>query len=116
MSLRLAQDERLERHTLPQSTLHTPLFAGVEASVLGFEVVALVLVANLSQLRLAPVVVASLAVAALHALLALATRRDRRLSLVFSRSFRYPRFALPWATLATSRRVPERTFPRRLLA
>jgi len=107
--------DRLDRHPLPQSTLRAPLFAGVEAAVLGFEIGLLALVVNATQLRLLPCLVAGATVVALHLLLALATRTDRRLSLVFSRSARYPRHARPWPTLATLSRRAEPTFPKRLL-
>lgn len=107
--------DRLERHPLPQSTLKAPLFAGVEAPVLGFEIGALAVIVNATQLRVMPVLVAALAVAAVHVLLSLATRADRRLALVFSRSGRYPRHARPWPTLGSVPRRAESTFPRRLL-
>jgi hypothetical protein len=108
--------DRLARHPLPQSTLKAPLFAGVEAQVLGFEVAALAVVANATQLRLLPSLAAAVTAAGVHVLLALATRADRRLALVFSRSGRYPRHARPWPTLVTRARRAEASFPRRLLA
>jgi hypothetical protein len=108
--------ERLERHPLPQSTLSTPLFLGVEAPVLAFEVIMLVAVLNVAGLRLVPVVLVSAALAALHVALAAATRRDRRLSLVFARSLRYPRHAHAHALRLTFTSPAEPSFPRRLLA
>jgi hypothetical protein len=108
--------DRLARHPLQQSTLKAPLFAGVEAQVLGFEVALLAIAANATQLRLLPTLVTVPVIAGGHVLLALATRADRRLALVFSRSGRYPRHARPWPTLATRARRAEPTFPRRLLA
>jgi len=110
-----ADSERLERHPLPQSTLHSPLFAGVEPAVVGFEGVVFLLVVNLSQLALGPLVVTGLALAALHLVLALATGRDRRLTLVFARSNRYPGHARPWPTLHSRPGHAEPTFPRRVL-
>lgn len=106
---------RLEAHALPQATLHAPLFAGVEAPILGFEAGVLLVVANLSQLRLVPLLVTVAIFLPLHLGLAAASRADRRLSLVFARSLRYPRQARPTPTLATRRREPEPTFPRKLL-
>jgi type IV secretory pathway VirB3-like protein len=114
-SLRTDASPGLEAHPLPQATLHAPLFAGVEAPILGFEVGVLLVVSNLSQMRLVPVLVAVAIFLPLHLGLAAATRADRRLSLVFTRSLRYPRQARPTPTLATRRREPEPTFPRKLL-
>jgi len=110
-----ADSERLKRHPLPQSTLHSPLFAGVEPAVVGFEVVVFVLVANVSQLALLPLALTGLALGTLHLVLALATARDRRLTLVFARSIRHPRLARPWPTLASRPAQAEPTFPRRVL-
>lgn len=112
-----AREERqgLERHPLPQATLHTPLFAGVEAPVVGFEVGLLVVLVHATGQRLVPLLVAAGAVAAVHVALALATRKDRRLALVFSRSLRYPRYARPAATRRGSTVAAEPTFPRKPL-
>lgn len=110
-----ASFERLERHPLPQSTLHTPLFAGVEPPIVGFELVVVVGVVNLTQLALVPLLVTGAILAVLHALLAAATARDRRLNLVFARSVRHPRSARPWPTRTTAPRTPEPSFPRRPL-
>ncbi len=109
-------DERLPAHPLPQSMLASPLFLGVEPPVLAFEVVALMGIVHLSGMRWLVVLVAALPLVAVHLALAAATRKDRRLSLTFSRSTRWPRYARPWATLATSPRRAEPTFPRRLLS
>lgn len=112
-----SRDERLARHPLPQSSLHTPLFAGVEPPIVGFEVVVLVVVVNLTQLAWLPLAITAGGLAVLHVLLAAATRRDRRLTMVAARALRYPRYARPGATRATRRRTgAEPTFPRKLLS
>jgi hypothetical protein len=108
-------NESLARHPLPQSTLFTPRFLGVEAPILAAEIGVLVVVANLSQLRILACLVALAAVGALHSMLAAATRKDRRLSLVFARSVRYPRYARPVAEQRSPRRAAEPTFPKRVL-
>lgn len=108
--------DRLERHRLPQSTLHTPLFAGVEPAVVGFEVVVFVLVVNLSQLRLLPLTLTGVFLAVIHIALALATSKDRRLTSLIGRSVRYPRYCRPWPTQRTRSGVPEPTFPARRLS
>lgn len=110
-----APPEELARHPLPQATLSVPLFLGVEAAVVGFEVIVLAFGLNLTGLALAPSSLLVVIVAGVHSLLALATRRDRRITMVFGRSFAYGRLLVPWPTLATVRRVAEPTFPRRLL-
>jgi type IV secretory pathway TrbD component len=107
--------ERLAKHPLPQSTLHAPLFAGVEAPVLAFEVMALLVVVHATGQRWLVVGMVGAVLLAVHWTLAAATKKDRRLSLVFSRSLRVPRFAGPWATPASSPRPAEPSFPRRLL-
>ena len=109
-------DARLERHPLPGSMLSSPLFAGVEAPVLAFEVVVLVLVIHATGRRLLPIVLTALALFGLHVLLALATKKDRRLALVFSRSFAYPKAAIPSPTFSTRERRAEPSFPRKALA
>ena len=108
--------EALARHPLPQSALHVPLFLGVEAPVLGFEVLVLALGLNLTGLTLVPSALLVALVAGLHTLLGIATRRDRRIAMVFGRSLVYGRELLPWPTLATPRHRSEPTFPRRLLS
>ena len=108
--------ERLARHPLPQSTLFVPLFAGVEAPVLGFEVMALVVAVHATGVRWVAIGLLTLGLLVVHLALAAATRKDRRLSLVFSRAVRYPRYARPWATSRTASRLAEASFPRRLLA
>jgi type IV secretory pathway TrbD component len=108
-------EDALARHRLPQSTLFTPRFLGVEAPILAAEIGVLVVVANLSQLRLLTCLVALVAVGALHSMLAAATRKDRRLSLVFARSVRYPRYTRPVAEQRSRRRPAEPTFPKRVL-
>lgn len=113
--MRLAPDA-LERHPLPQSTLHVPLFAGVEAPILGFEVVALAVAIHVVGFRWAPLILIFGALAGLHTLLAASTAKDHRLSMVFARSLRYPAYARPWATETTLPRAIEPTLPRRLLA
>lgn len=111
-----AASERLARHRLPQSTLFVPLFAGVEAPILGFEVMALLVAVHATGLRWLAIGLIAVALLAVHVALAAATRRDRRLTLVFSRSMRHPRYARPWPTRSTTTRQSEPTFPRRLLA
>jgi hypothetical protein len=95
--------------------LFVPLFAGVEAPILGFEVMALLVAVHATGLRWTAIGLVAGALFAVHLALAAATRRDRRLTLVFSRSVRYPRYARPWPTLRTASRPAEPTFPRRLL-
>lgn len=107
--------DRLERHPLPQSTLHVALFAGVEPPVLAFEAVLLGLAVHVSGLRWLVIALVAGALAVVHVTLAAATKRDRRLTLVLARSFRYPRYARPWATLGTAPVAAEPTLPRRLL-
>ncbi|HEX4956387.1 MAG TPA: hypothetical protein VF017_23625 [Thermoanaerobaculia bacterium] len=109
-------DERLPAHPLPQSMLASPLFLGVEAPVLAFEGVALLGLVHLFGTSWLMVGLAASPLVAVHLALAAATRQDRRLSLTFSRSTRWPRYARPWATLATTPRRAEPTFPRRLLS
>ena len=109
-------DARLERHPLPGSMLTSPLFAGVEAPVVGFEVVVLMLVVHATSRRFLPILLAAIALAVLHVLLAAATKKDRRLALVFSRSFAYPKAAIPAPTFATRERHAEPTLPRKALA
>ncbi len=122
-----AAPEGLARHPLPQSTLHVPLFAGVEAPILGFEVVAVAVFVHLVGLRWLPLAMFGAGLAAAHLGLARATAKDRRLAMVFARSVRYPAYARPWAVLDLNGRHLERrnsgqtassdpTFPRRLLA
>ena len=107
--------DRLERHPLPQSTLSVALFAGVEPPVLAFEVVLLGIVVHASSMRWLVVGFVALLLAVVHVAFARATKRDRRLMLVLARSFRYPRYARPWATFGTTLTEPEPTLPRRLL-
>lgn len=109
------EHQGLERHPLPQATLHAPLFAGVEAPVVGFEAGLLVVLVHAIGLRLVPLLVAAGAVAVAHVSLALATRKDRRLALVFSRSLRYPRYARSAATRRCPAAAAEPTFPRKPL-
>ncbi len=110
-----ASSERLARHPLPQSMLFVPLFAGVEAQILGFEVVALLVAVHATGLKWLAIALVGAVLVSVHLALAAATRRDRRLTLVFSRSLRYPRYARPWPTERTASRAAEPTFPRRLL-
>lgn len=84
--------------------------------MLGFEVVVLMLVVHATGRRFLPIVLTALALAALHVLLAMATKQDRRLALVFSRSFAYPKVAIPAPTFATRDRRAEPSFPRKALA
>jgi hypothetical protein len=114
--VRATSPETLAQHPLPQSTLHVPLFAGVEAPVLGFEVVALAVAAHVVGLLWAPLMLIFGVLAGFHVLLATSTAKDRRLSMVFARSLRYPAYARPWATETTFPRTLEPTLPRRLLA
>ncbi len=107
--------ERLERHPLPQSMLFTPRFLGVEAPILGAELAILVIVANATQLRMVTCLFTLVALAVLHTALAAATRTDRRLTLVFARSARYPRYLRPSAPWRSRQVAIESTFPRRLL-
>ncbi len=119
--------EGLARHPLPQSTLHVPLFAGVEAPILGFEVVTAAVVVHMVGLRWLPLAMFAVGLAAMHFTLARATAKDRRLAMVFARSVRYPAYARPWAVLTGTDPLLKRpgsapagssepTFPRRLLA
>lgn len=108
-------DERLERHALPQATLKTPLFAGVEAPVLAFEAAALGMAVHLTGLRWLPVAVIAGAVLLVHLGLARATRADRRLTQVAARSLAYPRSARPVPTFATGPVAAAPSFPRRPL-
>ncbi len=106
---------RLDRHRLPQSMLFTPRFLGVEAPILGVEIAILVIVANATQLRMLTCLITLGVVAVLHTALAAATRTDRRLTLAFARSARYPRYLRPAAPWRSRKVVTEPTFPRRLL-
>ncbi len=97
-----AAPEGPARHPLPQSTLHVPLFVGVEAPILGFEVVAVAVLVHLVGLRWVPLAMFGAGVAAAHIGLARATAKDRRLAMVFARSVRYPAYARPWAVLEST--------------
>ena len=106
-------EERLERHPLPQSTLSRPLFLGVEAPVVGFEAIVMMIVINATGFRFSTVVLVGAVLVAFHTGLAMATRRDERLTLVYSRSHRYPKRLAAAATLGSLEVVPEPTFPRK---
>lgn len=95
--------------------LFTPRFLGVEAPILAVEIAVLVIVANATQLRILTCLLTLAAVASLHTVLAAATRSDRRLTLVFARSVRFPRYLRPVAERRSRKVVAEPTFPRRLL-
>ena len=82
---------------------------------MAFEAVALGGAVHLFGMRLLPFLVVALVVVGAHLTLAASTAKDRRLSLVFSRSLRYPRYARPWGTLATPERPAEASFPKRTL-
>lgn len=108
-------DSTLERHLLPQSMLFTPRFLGVEGPILGVEIAILLIVANVTQLRLLTCLLTLVVVAGLHTALATATRSDRRLTLVFARSIRYPRYARPFAERRSRPSATEPTLPKRVL-